>query len=713
MPFTLEGAKDSETPKGFVLEGAKDAEEESPKKSRSTGEELGRQLGLTGRDVIEGAAAIPGMIADAPAAAINAVTPKNFYKFPEQNQALSKFLTNVGFPEPEKGSETVISDISKALVPGAGMVKGASVLANTAKGPVTKMVAKLLADNPGLQTASTVTGTGASSTGKEMGANPLVQFLLGLTGGVLPSGFASIPNAVQNTARGGSTPQQMQSVIDTFGRVGAKPSLGQATQNPVTQGVENLIAKTPVGFGPMRKKAIEQQEAIGSKVDQTAISLSPKASGEMAGRSIQSGVEEKFIPEARKVQNNLYRKLDAFIPLEKEVPAQNTISTLDKMTAPIKGAMSVSRTKLLNNPTLENVKAALEEDMAGTPSTVSKILQPNGQPFVIPGTPGKGTMPYEALKEIRTRIGEKLSSFELAPEISRTELKRLYGALSQDMESAAKSQSPEAYAAFKRANNYTKAMHDRIEKLQSVLDKSGGPEKVFNAAVNGTKEGATTFRAVMKSLPEAERKTLISTMLRRLGRATPGKQNDVGDTFSTETFLTNWNKLSQEAKDTMTGHMGLKFKKTMDDIAKVASILREGSRIYANPSGTAPVEAAIATGSALAVSGERLLQGDFLPMGVTLTTLAGIRSGGKLLTNPDFVNWVANAPTKANNATWNSYIANLSSIADENPEESPEIEALQQKLEKVVSPAKKSIPKVDIYPRPQTSLNRLLSTNLV
>lgn len=47
---------------------------------------------------------------------------------------------------------------------------------------------------------------------------------------------------------------------------------------------------------------------------------------------------------------------------------------------------------------------------------------------------------------------------------------------------------------------------DRLDTIDHVVTKNGGPEMVFQAAMTGTKEGATTLRAVMRSLPMDARK---------------------------------------------------------------------------------------------------------------------------------------------------------------------------------------------------------------
>lgn len=73
------------------------------------GQQIGRQLGLTGRAIAEGVADVASPFADALAAGANGVlslTGSNV-RFPEQSQAVSSLLTNAGVPKPEGTIENI------------------------------------------------------------------------------------------------------------------------------------------------------------------------------------------------------------------------------------------------------------------------------------------------------------------------------------------------------------------------------------------------------------------------------------------------------------------------------------------------------------------------------------------------------------------------------------------------------------------------------
>lgn len=110
-----------------------------------------------------------------------------------------------------------------------------------------------------------------------------------------------------------------------------------------------------------------------------------------------------------------------------------------------------------------------------------------------------------------------------------------------------------------RANNYYKMSASRLDQLERVVDKNGGPEKVYAAAMSGTKDGGTTLRAVMQALDQEGQRAVTGAVLKRMGLASAGQQGAEGAEFSAQTFLTNWNKLSPEARRALFDRYGPSF----------------------------------------------------------------------------------------------------------------------------------------------------------
>lgn len=387
--------------------------------------------------------------------------------------------------------------------------------------------------------------------------------------------------------------------VKTFEEAGTSPTVGQATESNFIRGLENLMAKFPGGVGVMRKFADRQQAEMGART-RTGVSA------EDAGRAIERGVGG-FMARTKETWKRLDDELAAKVSPDSKFQPTNAVKALDDLTATTPGAEKT--TGALINPKLAEIKANLKAD-----------LEANG-----------GVMPFEALRSLRSKVGSMLDD-SLVTGIPGGELKKLYGALSADLEAAANQAG--AGREFTRQANFYRSRMTRVEDiLQRVVGSARQPEEIFKAINPTDPDQANKLRATMRSLDPSQRQMVSEAVVNRLGRATPGKQNELGDVFSSETFLTNWNKLSPGAKAQLFPEESMRS--NLDSIAKVAANLREGSKQFANPSGTA---------GAVAPYG-------LFAMGFTgnLPAAAGLIGstyvGSKMLTNPNVVNWLAKAST--------------------------------------------------------------------
>lgn len=618
--------------------------------SRSTGEEFGRQLGLTARHAIEGAAGLVGIVADPLGATLDAAIPQKRTvadvvaerepgrRYIPLRENVSGLLDRAGLPKPETATERVVGGASQALVGGGGFVKGGQVLANQTSRVLTNIGQKLAAA-PGTQAASAVSGGGSAEVARESGASPTGQIVAGVVGGFVPGVAATTgPATVRGAFRGGEAGRQrVADNIKAFKDVGTSPTVGQATEGRFARAGEAVLSRVPGGAGPVVNKAETQADEIGAGLDRIASGLSNKRTAAAAGQSVERGIsgEGGFVDRFKARSRALYDDLDRHIKGDSPVGLTRTGAVLDQLSKPIQGAAATS--KALTNPKLASIQQAIKEDLAA----------------------GNGALPYEAVKALRTRIGEELADSALVSDMPRAQLKKLYGALTSDLEAAAAAGGPEAVAALRRANNYYRSGMGRLEVLERVVDKNGGPEAVFKAATAGTKEGATTLRAVMQSLPKENQKDLAAAIVRRLGKAVSSKQGADGSEFSTETFLTNWNNLSIEAKSTLFDRFGPRFKQDMNRVAQVAANLRRGSKVFANPSGTSQGVAQVSAATAFIMS---VLTGNLGTAG-GIATAAGAANGySRLMTNPKFVSWLAQT-TRVPTSSLNQQITILDGIA--------------------------------------------------
>tara|TARA_R100001377_G_scaffold38889_1_gene21673 strand:- start:580 stop:2634 length:2055 start_codon:yes stop_codon:yes gene_type:complete len=140
---------------------------------------MGRQLGLTARAGIEGAASVVDLVQAPLAATMNMAFGTDYKPLREQ---VSSALTSIGVPEPEDGTERVVQAISQAMVGGGGTAAVAQRLAKVLGG-MPKAFADAFAAQLGQQVVAGGAGGGAGQLTAEAGGNVWMQIAASLVGG--------------------------------------------------------------------------------------------------------------------------------------------------------------------------------------------------------------------------------------------------------------------------------------------------------------------------------------------------------------------------------------------------------------------------------------------------------------------------------------------------------------------------------------------------
>lgn len=584
---------------------------------RSLMDRLGRQVGLTARAGVTGLTGLPQMGTNAVIGGLNSLFGTNIPK-----ADVNATLSAIGLPEPENTVERVAQDAAGAMA-GAGGVAG---LAQSAVNPLATTLgqrfASLLSSQPAMQVASAATGGASSGIARESGAGPLGQLAAGLVGGMAPSlamyGGAA---ATRGLLRGGEEGRQtVANNLEAFQRAGTSPTVGQVTERPVLQGLETGLSQTPGATGRMLSTARNQADDIGETVGGIVQRLSPNAGAVEAGESVAKGLQG-FKAGVREQQANLYGKLDEYIPQNAPVRVDRTKEALAALNSDIEGAPALSA--MFKNGRIQGIENALQSDIkSGATAYGAQASRKTME------------MPYESIKKLRTLVGNEIDNATFVSDVPRDKWRALYAALSEDLGEAAKKAGPEAADAWRAANSFSRQMMTRIDDL-SVVGGKDTPEQVFNAAMMGSRDGDTILSRVVNSIPKDNRKDLAAAVIQKMGRPAPGVQNEAGDAFSTSSFLTNWNKLSPKAQQTLFGRTGDKnLLSELANLASVSSNIKEGSRYLANPSGSGAAIGRLLMGSGLAGSA---FTGNVPALAGIAGTAATANLLARLLTNPENV----------------------------------------------------------------------------
>lgn len=608
--------------------------------ARGVGDQVLRQIGLTVRHGVQGLMAIPKLPGDL-LGVVGRATGTPALERLASTPAIDGLLTRIGLPQPENATERVVGDAVSAMA-GAGASNALGRSLQSTASPVAQGVGRQFAAQPGAQTLSAATGAGSAAMVREAGGGPIAQFIAGMGGGVGPYLTKELGSmALRGAARGGEPGRvRMEQRLQAFNDAGVEPTAGQAAGTRRMQALDSTLSKIPGSAGVYARRADDEAAAMGQRVGQIADALATNADPVAAGMAIRSGLQS-FRDRFKETQGRLYGALDMFIGPRKPVDVSNTKQALATLNADIEGAPALSA--WFKNNRIEGIEAALRSDTGGRPATSSPILRADGSPFSIPGTAATDRLPYEALKKLRALVGNEITDSGLSSDVPRSKWKALYGALTTDMEGAAKASGPQAEQAFTRANEHTRA---GIARMEAHLDSIAGRDAVehmYQATVGDAKNGPTRLAAVFRSLEPDERKVVQAAFIRRMGEALPGRQDAGGDVFSAETFLSNWNRLDPRAKQMMFAGQDGQLAKDLDAVARSAAMMREGSKVFANPSGT---------GQAIAAAGGAAGVG--MALGTGHPGQAAMMLGGalganllsdRLLTNPQFVRWLTQTTT--------------------------------------------------------------------
>ena len=466
-------------------------------------------------------------------------------------------------------------------------------------------------------------GGAASQATAEAGGGPVAQTLAGLGAGGLPvlgAGAAGLTRTLTRGA-GSEAAAATQARIATARAAGVDLNAAQATgSTPLAWGTAS--SGRLWGGGSVAAQDAAQTHALQSHVNDIVDNLSggTTPSPTTAGEAINTGVAAAK-QSMRQAERAAYDARDALVPTDHPTDVSGTQAVLDRLATPTSGAENT--TGALVSPKI----AALRDNLASD-------TQANG-----------GALPYSAARQVHTALGNSIDwGFAPADPVANGALKQVHAALGNDLNTAAMTISPEAAQAAKNASSLYAANQAKRDLLNTIVDKNGGPEAVYQAATNGTKMGATKIGGVMDALDPQSQNTVRATVIDRLGRAVPSAQNAAGSAFSADTFLTNWGKMSDEAKDALFGPSGTPntLRRSLDSLEATASIRREANRFTKNPS-----ESAGGIGHALGLAAF-LGEGAQMAMGHGVHGMATLAGGvvgnmilSRVLTNPRTARWLA------------------------------------------------------------------------
>ena len=474
-----------------------------------------------------------------------------------------------------------------------------------------------------------------------------------------------------------------QGIPQAAARLGIKLPAGVATQSPAVQRLESGLAQTPGGAQVIAPKYELMQEQMGTRATQIAEDLSraERGPGATAGEFYtEKGGFGQFLKGSAQAAGKRF---------------EERREQIDDVVAHAVG----SNNRFAANNTAQLV-SDLQAQIDRDPNTMGPLLQPvidRAMRVVSDAKAGFGGVSFDALRKERTSIGKDLDRPDISGLSDTSNFARLYAALRADVSAAAKQSGPIADRALKLHDRYLRFNREvNLPALQKIADQDLDVAAA-NYALSGTKDGMGRLQLLVRNFRPEERDTLAASVWHQLGNAKAGVKEgaDVGTDsyqFSANTFLTNWNNLSDSAKTVLfSGDKYRNIIPAINDLVKVTTGAREAGKAV-NTSNTAGAQmvtsALLGTGGLIGggLSGDAttaLLGGAGALGGLVLTS----NMAARMLESPRFIRWVSDTSRAVvnNPNSLTAQVAKLTAIAEAEPGMKDSIEAYYKQIQPIAA----------------------------
>ena len=612
------------------------------------------ELGIGGRNILEGVGGLPDILAGPLNVTTNALTGSHLSTHPFSDLA-SGGADVLGLPRAETDSEKMAAAIGRG---------GAGGLATGGAGVIPALTAM----------GSGMAAGGAGELARQNGVGPLGQTLAAMGAGLVVPGAAAAGGAVHNAV---TAERELSPTMQAFDRQNVpamSADVGGVVPKVLTAGTNSTLGTIPLHAAG--ENAIAATQAARGRI---AGQIGRVGDNMTAGTAAQSGANTWLDTSNAEAA----RRYDA-IPIDDNRPAilDNTRERLAAITQGLTSNKDLSplwtehpRLKAsLEALTPEETAQSRAADLAKARSDLATAqhnasMQPTNTTLaaladakdayaaeVARGqTPLKdGSLSWADTKRLRTIVGQIIGKPGVASEgHTDAALRDLYGALSQDMKNTAKSEGTQASVAFNRANSFWNKRQQTIsDVIEPILgkDKNATPEQAFRQIQSWAGNNGSFVRTaqLFKALPEEEANTVRASLFDKLGNVSAGRQNPEGTMFSPSDMLTQWNKMDPRAKRLLFNGDG--YQRDIQDILTIAASQKSAGK-FANTS---------RTGLAMHASPGVLISHN--PVGLALQYGAGW-----ILGHPQMARWLASSAKKPNVPAQLAHIDRLTAIAAAQP----------------------------------------------
>ncbi|CAI1769248.1 Uncharacterised protein [Serratia quinivorans] len=444
-----------------------------------------------------------------------------------------------------------------------------------------------------------------------------------------------------------------QEVLDAAKVIGVKPTVAVATGTRPAKEFEDFLAGMPFSAAPI---ATAREMEIGS--------IDSFLSGMQKGRETDSGKLGDNIKQAVKDYVETFQKESA----ELYDAAYSKIKPSARIKTPSFGEalrdiderfrFDPDFSDELSNGFISRIakKFRSAEEKQSSEETQDAL-------YALTGQLQTGEMSFGTARHLRQKVWDEIGNPKATFKgVSDADLKHLWGELTQDMDNFVGGFGGDALKSWKEASaHYAEGRGVADNLLKRYGEGKSGDEIYLN--MFGSPDGrmkakqAQELKDIFSVLPDETVAQVRGEFINRMGLEGPGSAGADGRGFSPLTFMTNWNRLTPEAKRALfdADHM--------DNLNAVATYTAAMKQVegFKNHSGTAAHSA-----MASLVNGVKDV--------ANLVRLPAYYATARLLANPDFTEWLAKTSISETPEEVKNNVAKLVAVYFANPLLQPDVE---------------------------------------
>lgn len=477
--------------------------------------------------------------------------------------------------------------------------------------------------------------------------------------------------------------------IDAFNASGVRP-FGPALTEAGTAGVVKQLSEAPIVGAPVRNRllgAIEETRDAGERI---------------AGKY---GDARTYRDVGNVAENILNRFKDTRV--EKIAGRESAAPTPDARLGEIaKAPARETSIKTKQDALYERAWRGIPEDMAqgrskkgqerfvggmaNTQATLKEISERNQRMYaktrgnepvdpklsypVRGGVPGqivedilegrwRGNL--QAMRDVRSNFRRLTSGIADTEKntLTLSDMRRLQSSMTQDMIGLLKRNADDyakagnATAAqnvnravhdFRRADQFTRASAQRLETIEKLYGAQSAEQLALGIAKDamGGRKGGNFARlaGLRRSVRDEEWNDIASGIIREMGRpigSARGATEEAG--FSVNSFMTNWNNMSQEGKNILFRNAETKeLGDALDKFVRVADRMANFEAM-ANTSRSATNALGITGLASIFTAAQQALTGNFQTAAAAASVAGGTYAFGKFMSSPAYVRWLTRA----------------------------------------------------------------------